>query len=172
MKRIGKWVAAAVLGCAAGRIASGQELSELSLPPGGNGVSQRSEVSQWIGLVKVTIGYHSPNVHGRGGRPNGPHLGRADPVRPVRRRVRTDGGGPVESRRQRKHDDHVLPRRAGRGKARQGGHVRALPGAAPRAAPGAGSCPTSPAGEATSTTRRTRSRRSRPRRRRLPTRNS
>ncbi len=66
MNRIGKWIAVGVLGCAAGRIACGQELSELSLPPGGNGVSQRAEVSQWIGLAKVTIGYHSPNVHGRG----------------------------------------------------------------------------------------------------------
>ncbi|MGH9441501.1 MAG: DUF2911 domain-containing protein [Thermoanaerobaculia bacterium] len=51
---------------AAGRAARGQELSELALPPGGNGASQRAEVSQWIGPVKVTIAYHSPNVHGRG----------------------------------------------------------------------------------------------------------
>src|SRR5512135_1948961 len=48
------------------RPASGQELSELSLPPGGNGISQRSEVAQWIGPVKVSIAYGSPNVHGRG----------------------------------------------------------------------------------------------------------
>jgi tetratricopeptide (TPR) repeat protein len=47
-------------------IIGAQELSELSLPPGGNGVSQRAEVSQWIGLVQVTIGYHSPSIHGRG----------------------------------------------------------------------------------------------------------
>ena len=46
--------------------APGQELSELSLPPGGNGASQRSEVTQWIGPVKVSIEYHSPNVHGLG----------------------------------------------------------------------------------------------------------
>jgi hypothetical protein len=39
-----------------------QELSELPLPP--NGMNPRAEVSQWIGLVKVTIAYHSPNVHG------------------------------------------------------------------------------------------------------------
>lgn len=58
--------AIAVIVCVAGRHARGQELSELSLPPGGNGVSQRAEVSQWIGLVKVSIDYHSPNVHGRG----------------------------------------------------------------------------------------------------------
>ena len=42
----------------------GQVLSELSMPPNGN--NQRAEVSQWIGLVKITIAYHSPNVHGRG----------------------------------------------------------------------------------------------------------
>jgi len=42
--------------------ALGQELSELSTPP--NGLNQKSEVSQWIGPVKITISYHSPNVHG------------------------------------------------------------------------------------------------------------
>ncbi|HET9793182.1 MAG TPA: DUF2911 domain-containing protein [Thermoanaerobaculia bacterium] len=56
---------AAVLALAL-RPVSGQELSELSLPPGGNGISQRSEVAQWIGPVKVSIAYGSPNVHGRG----------------------------------------------------------------------------------------------------------
>jgi len=35
--------------------------SEITLPP--NGDNQRAEVSQWIGLVKVTIAYHSPRVH-------------------------------------------------------------------------------------------------------------
>src|SRR4051812_42284668 len=44
--------------------ALGQELSELSIPP--NGLNQKSEVSQWIGPVKITIAYHSPNVHGGG----------------------------------------------------------------------------------------------------------
>jgi hypothetical protein len=34
---------------------------ELSIPPNGN--NQKAEVSQWIGLVKVTITYHSPDVH-------------------------------------------------------------------------------------------------------------
>jgi len=42
-----------------------QELSELAIPP--NGMNQKAEVSQWIGLVKVTITYHSPNVHGPAG---------------------------------------------------------------------------------------------------------
>lgn len=46
------------------RSAYSQRLSELTLPPDGR--NQRAEVSQWIGLVKVTIAYHSPNVHGRG----------------------------------------------------------------------------------------------------------
>jgi tetratricopeptide (TPR) repeat protein len=54
--------------------AFGQELSELSLPPGGNGRSQRAEVSQWIGLVKITIAYHSPSVHGRGGADRNGHI--------------------------------------------------------------------------------------------------
>ena len=38
-----------------------QELSELSVPP--NGDNERSEVSQWIGPVKISIDYHSPHVH-------------------------------------------------------------------------------------------------------------
>src|SRR6476646_7073046 len=38
-----------------------QETSELSLPP--NGDNERSEVSQWIGPVKISIEYHSPHVH-------------------------------------------------------------------------------------------------------------
>src|SRR5262249_28025965 len=44
--------------------AGAQVNSEISLPPDGN--NQRAEISQWIGLVKITIAYHSPNVHGRG----------------------------------------------------------------------------------------------------------
>ena len=38
-----------------------QESSELSTPP--NGDAERSEVSQWIGPVKISIAYHSPHVH-------------------------------------------------------------------------------------------------------------
>jgi tetratricopeptide (TPR) repeat protein len=52
--------------------ASSQELSELAVPP--NGMNQRAEVSQWIGLVKVTIAYHSPNVHGPAGRDRTGHI--------------------------------------------------------------------------------------------------
>jgi tetratricopeptide (TPR) repeat protein len=49
-----------------------QVLSELSLPP--NGANERAEVSQWIGLVKVTIDYHSPNVHGGTGADRTGHI--------------------------------------------------------------------------------------------------
>jgi len=42
-------------------MASGQETSELSMPP--NGDNERAEVSQWIGPVKISIEYHSPKVH-------------------------------------------------------------------------------------------------------------
>jgi hypothetical protein len=52
--------------------AAGQELSEVSLPP--NGMNQKAEVSQWIGLVKVTITYHSTNVHGPAGRDRTGHI--------------------------------------------------------------------------------------------------
>jgi len=58
-------LAAAALAALASSV-RGQELSELARPPGGNGASQRSEVAQWIGPVKVTIEYCSPNVHGLG----------------------------------------------------------------------------------------------------------
>jgi tetratricopeptide (TPR) repeat protein len=43
------------------RAAPAQQNSEIALPPNGN--NQRAEISQWIGLVKITIGYHSPRVH-------------------------------------------------------------------------------------------------------------
>ena len=52
--------------------AGAQELSELAMPP--NGMNQKAEVSQWIGLVKVTIAYHSPNVHGPAGRDRTGHI--------------------------------------------------------------------------------------------------
>lgn len=50
----------------------GQELSELSLPP--NGANERAEVSQWIGPVRVSIAYHSPNVHGGTGADRTGHI--------------------------------------------------------------------------------------------------
>ncbi len=54
------------------RFACGQEASELSLPP--NGANERAEVSQWIGPVKVSIAYHSPNVHGGTGADRTGHI--------------------------------------------------------------------------------------------------
>jgi tetratricopeptide (TPR) repeat protein len=50
----------------------GQILSELATPPNGN--NERAEVSQWIGLVKISIEYHSPNVHGGGGADRTGHI--------------------------------------------------------------------------------------------------
>ncbi|MGZ4809005.1 MAG: DUF2911 domain-containing protein [Thermoanaerobaculia bacterium] len=44
----------------------GQEIPGLTLPAGGNGVSEHAEVAQWIGPVRISIDYHSPNVHRRG----------------------------------------------------------------------------------------------------------
>jgi tetratricopeptide (TPR) repeat protein len=41
-----------------------QELSELPLPP--NGDAEKAEVSQWIGLLHISIAYHSPRVHRAG----------------------------------------------------------------------------------------------------------
>ena len=37
--------------------------AQLELPPNGN--NQRSEVAQFMGLVKVTVAYSSPQVRGR-----------------------------------------------------------------------------------------------------------
>jgi len=49
-----------------------QVLSELSLPP--NGANERAEIAQWIGLVKIMISYHSPNVHGATGADRTGHI--------------------------------------------------------------------------------------------------
>lgn len=51
-----------------------QTLAEISRPAGGNGRSQRSEVSQWIGPVKVSIEYHSPSVHTPSGEDRQGHI--------------------------------------------------------------------------------------------------
>jgi hypothetical protein len=59
-------LASALIAVLAASRAGAQQLSELSLPAGGNGASQRARVSQWIGPVEVTIDYHSPAVHFRG----------------------------------------------------------------------------------------------------------
>jgi hypothetical protein len=47
-----------------GRMLAAQDHPGLTLPPAGD--AERAEVSQWIGLVKVSIDYHSPRVHLRG----------------------------------------------------------------------------------------------------------
>jgi len=49
-----------------------QVLSELSLPP--NGANERAEIAHWIGLVKIMISYHSPNVHGATGADRTGHI--------------------------------------------------------------------------------------------------
>jgi hypothetical protein len=54
------------------RGACGQVQSPISMPPNGN--NQRAEVSQWIGPVKVSIEYHSPNLHGGGGADRSGHI--------------------------------------------------------------------------------------------------
>ncbi len=46
-----------------GVLTSAVALSQITLPPSGN--NQKSEVSQYLGLVKVTITYSSPDVGGR-----------------------------------------------------------------------------------------------------------
>src|SRR5437763_16989634 len=56
-----KYVHSAVLLMTLSTAMLAQETSELSLPP--NGDNERSEVSQWIGPVKISIDYHSPHVH-------------------------------------------------------------------------------------------------------------
>jgi hypothetical protein len=65
---------ALVLGLVAAGSLAAQERSEITLPPAFNGRNQRAEVSQWIGLVKVTIGYHSPNVHAPNGEDRTGHI--------------------------------------------------------------------------------------------------
>jgi tetratricopeptide (TPR) repeat protein len=49
-----------VMGCSLGSFTTN---AQMTLPPGGG--NQRSEVSQFMGLVKVTIIYNSPDVNGR-----------------------------------------------------------------------------------------------------------
>ncbi len=58
-------VAFAIALLAGPHLAAAQTLAEIAQPP--NGGNQRAEVSQWIGLVKITVAYHSPRVHGPGG---------------------------------------------------------------------------------------------------------
>ena len=69
MKNV-RWVVFALFAVALSSF--GQILSELSMPP--NGDNSRAAVSQWIGPVKITIEYHSPNVHGGGGADRTGHI--------------------------------------------------------------------------------------------------
>jgi hypothetical protein len=67
-----KWLLSLLLACVPFQSAWSQVHSELAIPP--NGDNERAEVSQWIGLVKVAIDYHSPNVHGGGGADRTGHI--------------------------------------------------------------------------------------------------
>src|SRR6266699_3637639 len=58
------WLLLLLLACVPFQSARAQVHSELAIPPNGN--NERAEISQWIGLVKISIDYHSPNVHGGG----------------------------------------------------------------------------------------------------------
>lgn len=66
------WLAFLLLACLPVQSALAQVRSEIAIPP--NGDNERAEVSQWIGLVKISIDYHSPNVHGGGGADRTGHI--------------------------------------------------------------------------------------------------
>ena len=66
-----KWLLL-LLTCVPFQPAQSQVHSELATPPNGN--NERAEVSQWIGLVKISIEYHAPNVHGGGGADRTGHI--------------------------------------------------------------------------------------------------
>jgi hypothetical protein len=67
-----KWLLLLLLACVPFQSARSQVHSELAMPPNGN--NERAEISQWIGLVKISIDYHSPNVHGGGGADRTGHI--------------------------------------------------------------------------------------------------
>lgn len=67
-----KWILLLLLVCVPTQSALSQVNSELAMPPNGN--NERAEISQWIGLVKISIDYHSPNVHGGGGADRTGHI--------------------------------------------------------------------------------------------------
>jgi hypothetical protein len=67
-----KWLLSLLFACVPFQSARSQVHSELAMPP--NGDNERAEVSQWVGLVKVVIDYHSPNVHGGGGADRTGHI--------------------------------------------------------------------------------------------------
>src|SRR6266446_3405325 len=67
-----KWLLLLPLACVPFQTTRSQVHSELAMPPNGN--NERAEVSQWIGLVKISIDYHAPNVHGGGGADRTGHI--------------------------------------------------------------------------------------------------
>src|SRR5215469_17563307 len=67
-----RWLFLALPVCLPLQPSRAQVRSEIAMPP--NGDNERAEISQWIGLVKVTIDYHSPNVHGGGGADRTGHI--------------------------------------------------------------------------------------------------
>jgi tetratricopeptide (TPR) repeat protein len=67
-----RWLLYLVFFCLPLPSAFAQIHSEIAIPP--NGDNERAEVSQWIGLVKISIDYHSPNVHGGGGADRTGHI--------------------------------------------------------------------------------------------------
>jgi DUF2911 family protein len=67
-----KWLFLLLLACGPFQSARSQVHSELATPPNGN--NERAEVSQWIGLVKISIDYHAPNIHGGGGADRTGHI--------------------------------------------------------------------------------------------------
>jgi hypothetical protein len=67
-----KWLVLLLVACVPFQCAWAQVQSEIAIPPNGN--NERSEISQWIGLVKISIDYHAPNVHGGGGTDRTGHI--------------------------------------------------------------------------------------------------
>ena len=67
-----KWLLLLLLAGVPFQSTRSQVHSELAMPPNGN--NERAEVSQWIGLVKISIDYHAPNVHGGGGADRTGHI--------------------------------------------------------------------------------------------------
>jgi len=67
-----RWLFLVLLVCQPLQPSRAQVRSEIAMPP--NGDNQRAEVSQWVGLVKISIDYHSPNVHGGGGADRTGHI--------------------------------------------------------------------------------------------------
>ena len=67
-----RWLFLVLLVCLPIQPGRAQVRSEIAMPP--NGDNERAEVSQWVGLVKISIDYHSPNVHGGGGADRTGHI--------------------------------------------------------------------------------------------------